>query len=353
MIKIKEVSSAKDFANLNYDWNELLKKSKSDNIFLTHQWVSTWWKYFGKGRELKIIVAEENSELIGIAPFMLEKFYFLKQISFIGVPHSDYHDFILLSGKERMTLEAILKYLYSCLDWDIMKLWEIQQDSITLKILDENLLYPNRKFARCICPKLKLPENWKDLLNMLSPKMRHNLRYYRNRFEKEFKVCYEDIENRELLEENISLLFQLHQKRWTENGSRGAFADSLTKNFYRDISYQFFDKDWLRLRVLKANDHPVSICYNFKYNEKFYYYQSGRDPNWSKYSVGDLLLADTIRYAIQNGYNEFDFLRGEENYKKHWNTKNNYNFRIELVNHRFSSKIKYIIFRFFVTLKDI
>jgi CelD/BcsL family acetyltransferase involved in cellulose biosynthesis len=64
--------------------------------------LSTWWKYFGKGKELKIIlVEEENGKLVGIAPLELEKFYFLKRLKFIGEHHSDYHDFILSSGQEK------------------------------------------------------------------------------------------------------------------------------------------------------------------------------------------------------------------------------------------------------------
>lgn len=353
MIKIKEVTSAKDLTNLKYEWSMLLKKSKSDNIFLTHQWVSTWWKYFGNGCKLKIILVEENNKLIGIAPLMLKKFYFLNLLKFIGGPHSDYHDFILLSGEERRTLEAILKYSYSCLDWDVMTLKEIPQDSLTLKVLDEISLYRMQKIIGSICPILKLPENWNDLLNMLSPKMRHNLKYYRNRLEKEYRVHCEDIENRDLLEKNMNILFELHQKKWTDEGARGAFDDSCAKDFYRDITQQFYDQDWLQLLVLKINEHPVSICYNFKYNNKFYYYQSGRDPDWYKYSTGDILLADTIRYAIQKGFTEFDFLRGNENYKKHWKAKDNYNFRLEFVNDRLSSKTKYMIFRFAAALKNI
>jgi GNAT superfamily N-acetyltransferase len=143
----------------------------------------------------------------------------------------------------------------------------------------------------------------------------------------------------------MRVLFELHQKRWREKGSKGAFTDSWVKDFYLDITKQFYDQDWLQLRVLKVNDDPISSYYNFKYNKRIYYYQSGSDPNWSKYSVGDLLLADCIKSAIQKGYIEFDFMRGAEDYKKRWGTKNKYNFRLELVNDRLSSKAKYRIFR--------
>ena len=49
-----------------------------------------------------------------------------------------------------------------------------------------------------------------------------------------------------------------------------------------------------------------------------YFYQSGRDPRWEDQSVGVALMVKMIRRAIEGGYRRFDFLRGEEAYKRQW-----------------------------------
>jgi CelD/BcsL family acetyltransferase involved in cellulose biosynthesis len=49
-----------------------------------------------------------------------------------------------------------------------------------------------------------------------------------------------------------------------------------------------------------------------------YFYQSGREPTLERESVGEVLMAIMIRRAIERGYRRFDFLRGDEPYKRHW-----------------------------------
>lgn len=347
MIQISTVNDISELSSLKDKWNNLLNKSKSDNIFLTHQWIFTWWRYFGAGKKLKIILVEDNKELIGIAPLMVVKnYYFLKTLKFVGDPHSDYLDFILLPGVEKKILDLIFAYLYKCNYWDVIQLKEIPQNSETIKLINEESIYKTRKTVESICPILNLNTNWDQLFNILSPKMRHNLKYYRNRLEREHKVSFEDIEKIDLLEENMNIMFELHQKRWADQGIQGVFKDINAKRFYLDIIQQFYVQNWLQLRVLRINENPVSICLNFKYQNRFYYYQSGRDPDWYKYSIGDILLADTIKYAIEQGFTKFDFLRGDEEYKKHWMTINMYNYSIELVNCSISSKVNYTFWIF-------
>jgi len=45
------------------------------------------------------------------------------------------------------------------------------------------------------------------------------------------------------------------------------------------------------------------------------YYQMGRDPAWNEAALGFVLLAHTIREAIQDGMIEYRLLRGDESFK--------------------------------------
>ena len=49
-----------------------------------------------------------------------------------------------------------------------------------------------------------------------------------------------------------------------------------------------------------------------------YYYQAGFDPNNGSISPGTFLVAHTIRKAIEEGSKHFDFMRGDEPYKRRW-----------------------------------
>ena len=69
IIKIREISDYSDFSKMADSWNTLLASS-NHSIFATWEWQSIWWKHFGNNRKLKILIAEENNETIGIAPLM-------------------------------------------------------------------------------------------------------------------------------------------------------------------------------------------------------------------------------------------------------------------------------------------
>ncbi|HEY4593430.1 MAG TPA: GNAT family N-acetyltransferase, partial [Thermoanaerobaculia bacterium] len=55
-----------------------------------------------------------------------------------------------------------------------------------------------------------------------------------------------------------------------------------------------------------------------------YFYQSGFDPAHSALSPGTLLVAQAIRRAIEEGKTAFDFLRGDEPYKRRWKPQREY-----------------------------
>ena len=41
--------------------------------FRRHEWLSAWWRHYGAGCELYTLAIEEQEELIGLAPFYLQR----------------------------------------------------------------------------------------------------------------------------------------------------------------------------------------------------------------------------------------------------------------------------------------
>jgi len=94
----------------------------------------------------------------------------------------------------------------------------------------------------------------------------------------------------------------------------------------------------LRLYFLRVQGKDVATLYAFKYNNKLFHYQSGRDPKWSKEGVGGILINLVIEDAINKGYAEFDFLRGMEDYKTRLTDKKREEIDIFIAN-SFSARI--------------
>jgi CelD/BcsL family acetyltransferase involved in cellulose biosynthesis len=167
------------------------------------------------------------------------------------------------------------------------------------------------------------------------------------KIERNFKTDFVDLSDSPSINEQMKIFFDLHQKRWTAKGFSGAFADRKVANFHLDIARRFSKKGWLGLFMLRLSDVPAAALYGFRYNSKFYYYLSGFDPKFFEYSVGSLLTSFAIERSIKEGFVEFDFTRGGEEYKNHWNTMTRWNYRAVLTQPGVIPSIKHRIYEGF------
>ena len=122
-------------------------------------------------------------------------------------------------------------------------------------------------------------------------------------------------------------------------GNNGAFLSEKFSQFHRNIIPIFFNMGLLRLCFIKVNDIPISVLYIFRYNQKYFYYQSGLDPEWGKFSPGLVLFSYCIENAIKEGMKEFDFLQGREDYKYKWANKPRKNLQIIVFKRFLKSRI--------------
>src|SRR5262245_8253506 len=66
MISLETIVEPDRFDAMRDEWSALLQRSSSDCVFLTHEWLSTWWQHLSEGRKLQVVVAREGARLVGI-----------------------------------------------------------------------------------------------------------------------------------------------------------------------------------------------------------------------------------------------------------------------------------------------
>jgi CelD/BcsL family acetyltransferase involved in cellulose biosynthesis len=71
---------------------------------------------------------------------------------------------------------------------------------------------------------------------------------------------------------------------------------------------------------MEVDGVPIAALYGWLIGGRWSYYQAGFDPAWSRHSPGFLMLAETIREAIEDGASEYDMLLGEEAFKRRFAT---------------------------------
>jgi len=340
-LKLTVLEDFDQFINLKDEWNKTLVNSKDNNVFSTWEWLYCWWKHFGKNRQLKILLATENDSILGIAPLMISRYSFLKfgnfsKLEFIGTPEADYNNFIF-TKKERECLRLFLDYaINECDEWDCLELREIPMQSISTNLLEPLNTKdfggtPVAKTTVNVCPYITLPSDMETFLRTLDGGTRYNLRRYSKKLSSNYNVAVATQKDFETLEKAMAAFYRLHQKRWEAEGRSGVFSKEVYRSFNNEVAQHFDKKGWLDLIFLTANREPVAAMYTFDYQNKKYAYLSGFDPQFSRYSVGNILILHVVERSIQKGLKECDLMRGDEPYKWLWTTNARTNIQVQVI----------------------
>ena len=114
---------------------------------------------------------------------------------------------------------------------------------------------------------------------------------------------------------DLATLFRLHDERWRDRPDPSSLGDPRLRELHRQFAAAAHERGWLRLFVLEVDGAAAAAWYGWRVGDRFSYYQAGFDPAWSRYSIGFLLLAETVREAIEEGADEYDLLLGDEAFK--------------------------------------
>ena len=325
MMNLKVISKESEFLALKDTWNQVFDDSGTKNIFLSWDWCFHWWKHFGKGKKLLILLVEENQSVIGIAPLMLVKgglrTVWTPVIQFIGSDIADYSDFLILSNRKAV-LSKICFYIRTQLRWSIWDLRKIREDSENLEFL-RNILselnYPLIESLFCFSPIVQLQGKWETYYKSISKGLRQDIRTALNKLSKKGKVNFE-IYRDTPGEAVFNRIFEIHRKRQVNKIGRSMFEAVAKRNFISDICATFGKRGWLYIPVLKLDQEIISYAIGFNYGGVIYYWITAFDPDFVKASPGKVMIKYILENSFQNNQTEFDFMLGEESYKLRWST---------------------------------
>ncbi len=100
-LDIEEIRTFSKLRSIQTEWNNILRGSGEDEIFLTQPWLMSWWRTYGEGRGMMVLTVEEDGELIGYAPLMITSRGTVlpwRKVEFIGSGPSDRSGIVAKNG---------------------------------------------------------------------------------------------------------------------------------------------------------------------------------------------------------------------------------------------------------------
>ncbi|MGB7631864.1 MAG: hypothetical protein WBM29_12395, partial [Candidatus Deferrimicrobium sp.] len=172
---VEEIREESIFFSLSGEWDELLRRSGSDFLFLTHDWLACWWRHFGRpgwtrGKmELFVLLARRSGKVCAAAPLVIEKVTAwkvpLRLVRFLGYGVSDYSDFLVGKGSEA-GLQAIADHIAARSPaWDLLFLEEFHSSSGNLDLFKQCLLkngFETRTAPASRCHFVRIQGGWES-----------------------------------------------------------------------------------------------------------------------------------------------------------------------------------------------
>jgi CelD/BcsL family acetyltransferase involved in cellulose biosynthesis len=355
---VEPITTQEGLPHLEADWNRLSETSEAPNAFMTFDWFRAWNQHFTRqecgGRRPHVLILKKDGGIVGILPLIFRRAsrfgVAVRKLEFVETL-ADYHDFALGSDPASQS-RAIADFLADTrVQWDLAELRDLRETGYTRALIGGALSRVGLHYRvlpeKERCPYLSISGNSATHLEKLSGHVRRVLRKRMERAQAlglRVRIIENPQDEQGLVEKMIALEAQ---KR-----SGGKLVEPFIGK-YREVFRSLFDtlgpRRWVYVALMELGDQPVAWQLGFRCGKRLWDYNKAYDHTFSRLAPGTLLVAALLDYGFSHGYEEYDFLRGEEPYKTVWSTGFHERFRLQIWSPRLMSRTRAFVYLDFKT----
>jgi CelD/BcsL family acetyltransferase involved in cellulose biosynthesis len=326
------------------EWNGLVEQSFTDTPFSRFEYLSQWWATRGGGEwsaevngrppELVLVSARENGQLVGLAPLFLTEYDGQNPLMLVGsIEISDYLDLIVRESDLPRFLSGLLDFLgsFDAGNWSALDWYNLPDSSPTLAALNAEAVRRGWTYHEDVyrpTPRIPLNGSFEDYLARIDKKQRHEIRRkLRRAAESEKNVAFTIVNGTEDIDAEIDAFFDL----MVQDPGKAEFLHPAMREQMTATIQSAHAHGYLWLAFLEVDGEKTAASLNFDYRNKLWGYNSGVSSEHRELSPGWVLLAHTIQWCTENDRYEFDFMRGDEEYKYRFGGVNKYVMRAKVL----------------------
>jgi hypothetical protein len=362
-IKFAQYHPVDDYPLVEKHWRALLRECPH-HYFLSWGWMSTWLKSLPPQHGVRLIVGFLDDMPVlaffaGLSSQKWGKLFRSRVISLntTGIPlfdkiYLEYNTVLLRPG---LAIDAAgLLHALDGFAWDEFYLpglsaQFVEQFNDLVNDNDRLFSVEEQKSAASFIDLEQVRQAGMDYLRFLSPNKRSQIRRSIKEYEKDGKIEIRAAQSPQEALEFLDKLAALHQKEWQERGIQGAFSNDYFFQFHRDLVSGRFPHGEIQVLSVSTPNTVLGYLYNFIYNNRVYFYQSGLNylPG-NVYRPGLVSHYYAILYNAEAGKSVYDFMAGEADYKTSMATGTEDVYWVRV----FRSRWVFFAWRCFVALKN-
>jgi CelD/BcsL family acetyltransferase involved in cellulose biosynthesis len=331
-VTIETVTTTQGVESLRPSYEQLQRTTGNILPFATHDWHVAWCRHILNSNPRILdqpnffVVRNLSGECVAILPFIVSRRrvgrFKIAAVNMLGAdPHlTEIRAPLMVSGYENSIAAAVQPLLARIEGWDWVH-WTGSSAAFGAALSTHGTLIWEPVLKDFV---LDLPPTWDEFRKGLKRNIRESLRHCYNSLKRdnhsfEFRV----VENGPDVAAGVARFFDLHLMRaeMTRGEHPDRFSTPIFRDFLQEICRRFADRGALRLFQLKIGGKIVATWVGFVAADSIYFYNSGFDPAWARYSVMTTTVAEAIKYAIGQGFKSINLSADEDVSKTRWSPR--------------------------------
>jgi CelD/BcsL family acetyltransferase involved in cellulose biosynthesis len=332
MLSVQEFDSPDGPLPLREEWTRLASAVGGSLPFAKWEWHDAWWREFRRDwphvhDSLCIRAFRTTSgQLVGIAPMMLTRrpstsLLAVRVLDFMGGNLTELRGVLCDHAWEADVYAALMAYVTERAgDWD----W-VNWGGLLAGSPGEQVITAHRG-VRVVeerhCYVLALPRSWEEFLATRGRNVKESIRKCYNSLRRDgLAFTFEVAERPDEVPRALDRFFALHRARAAQrNGERHAdvFSTPAARRFLIELCGRLAPAGGVRIFQLRIGTEIVASRVAFVTGGSLYFYFSGYDPRWARYSVMTTTFVEAIKYAIGAGIGSVNLSFGGDTSKTRW-----------------------------------
>jgi CelD/BcsL family acetyltransferase involved in cellulose biosynthesis len=333
---VLEINDIRELEPYRAVWHNRLRCTEGVSFFQTLEWLEIYWKHYGHGKKLRVLLVMEENQVQGIMPLVVQKDKtWVGPIRFLTYPLSAWGSFYGPIGRDtQRILEAGLNHIRRTpKDWDVIELRYVDAEGVDGGATERAMKALGLKVYRTtqgVAPLIDMQGSWDDYVAARSRNWRKSFRYWERKLKQQGEVQFVRYRPRGEAHADSDPRWDLYdtcvaisEKSWQSASPDGTtLCHAEIRDFLREVHAVAARLGAVDMELLLLNGTPLAFGYNYIWDRRLIGLRVGYDPGISRTSgAGSLLKAYIVQDGCERGDLVYDMGPGSLAIKRHLRTR--------------------------------
>jgi hypothetical protein len=316
-------------------WRDLLQQTPGASFFQSLEWLEAYWKHYGRGKCLRVLVVEDDGRPTGIVPLVVQTEHTRAgRLRVLTYPLDNWGSFYGPIGpRPAETLAAGLEHLqHSPRDWEFLELRGsgglAASDAIVAEAFCEVGL-PAYRSLWGTTALVDLSHGWDSYIRSRKRIWLRRLRQAEAKLKRDASLEYiryrpagTTAGDNKPRWDYFGVCQALAERSWQASSNDGTtLCHHAVRAFLHEVHTIAAAEGVADINLLLLDGRPAAFIYGYHYRGCVFGLRRGFDASLSRTGVGNLLLWRTLEDSARRGDIVYDMGPGSLESKRHFQTQ--------------------------------